>query len=274
MEKQNGRDSIADIEKYYEFNNEENRAKIQALEFAVTGALLDYYLPEKSKVLEIGAGTGHYTLKLAQNSHQVTAVELVASLTAINQNRIQNLGLEKNVSFETGDAREVIKSSESESFDVILIMGPLYHLTESNDRIELMSHATRVLRKNGLLISTHLSRIGLLGYMLTRFPEWAQTSNEEVGQIIKDGFLKEHPRNGEFRGYFSTADEICELHFAQNLDVIGLHCQDPCIGSVDEIYNRLPPNLQQTWTDVLVRISQDPMALGSGRSLFCVSKKK
>ena len=267
------RDSIEDISVYYQSNQEENRSSIQQLEFVITEKILDHSIKPNSEILEIGAGAGHYTSFLAEKNHQLTVIELVPELNLKNQSHLITKKLDHLVQFLTGDARE-ISGQLHQQFDCILVMGPLYHLTEVDDRRDLMKNLTRCLKVGGLMMTTHLSRVGLIGYMLTRFPTWGIDSPHEAAEILTQGYLPKHPRNGQFRGYFTTPEEIRQMHTEQGLSDPQLHSQDPCIGSVDELFNRLPPEMKQSWSELLFQVSADPMALGSGRSLLAVSRKK
>ncbi len=273
-EKRSGskRDSLDDIKTYYRSNQEETRLDVQQLEYRVTLGLFAKYVKPSSKILELGAGSGRYTLPLVKQGHHVTAIELVEELTNQNRARVEREGFLDRATFFSGDARHVIRETAG-AFDTVLAMGPFYHLIDGQDRIELMSTVTEKTRKGGLVMTTHLTRLGVIAYMLARFPVWALQSPKQVAQILEAGYLWDHPRNGDFRGYFCTADEVRELHEAAGLEIIGLHSQDPAIGAVDEIYSALPPELKDSWSDILVKLSSDPLALGSGRSLLCVSRK-
>jgi 2-polyprenyl-3-methyl-5-hydroxy-6-metoxy-1,4-benzoquinol methylase len=273
-EKRSGskRDSLEDIKTYYRSNQEDTRLDVQQLEFRVTLSLFGKYLKPASNLLELGAGSGRYTLPLLKQGHHVTAIELVEDLTNQNKARVEREGLIDRAAFTSGDARSLIRETVG-AFDAVLAMGPFYHLVEEADRDELMNATAEKTRKGGLVITTHLTRLGVVAYMLARFPVWALQSPKQVTQILEAGHLWDHPRNGDFRGYFCTAEEVRDLHESAGLEVIGLHSQDPAIGAVDEIFSALPPELQDPWTEILVKLSEDPLALGSGRSLLCVSRK-
>jgi protein-L-isoaspartate O-methyltransferase len=266
-------DSIDDVAKYYQSSNEDKRHAVQQLEFAVTSKLLAKYIKQPCRILELGAGSGHYTNELAQNGHTVTSVELVPSLVEASRKRLDEAGLLDQVELIAGDARQILTLAH-QSYDVILAMGPFYHLVLLPDRLSLMANLIQRLNPGGLMITSHLTRTGVIGYMLTRFPSWAVDSPKQLQQILSVGHLPDHPRNGEFRGYFTTEEEIRDLHRSVDLEIVRLHSQDPLIGSVDEIFNQLPNELKERWTEILTQLSHQPLSLGSGRSLLCVSRKK
>src|SRR5688572_26507695 len=204
------RDSLDDIAKYYGSNNEDSRNQMQQLEFFITQHLLTKYLKGKNNVLELGAGSGTYTRLLAKAGHRVTAIELVEKLAEQNSQSLAQIGLNTNVRVVTGDARDV-KKLVDEKFDAVVVMGPFYHLESLNERMDLMKAIHTITKGSGVVITTHLSRVGLMGYMLTRYPQWILDS-KQVSQILALGQLRDHPRDGQFRGYFSTLDEIRDLH--------------------------------------------------------------
>lgn len=263
------RDDLRDVAEYYRRSNEANRARVHQLEIAVTRRLFAKYLPTPRRVLELGAGPGTYTVGFAAQGHDVTAVELVPELANELRGALALAGQQAKVI--AADARDFVKHARG-PFDAVVVMGPLYHLTSEPERAALMAEVRGVLAPKALVLTSHLTRIGLLGYMLARFPAWPLDTPGDVHEVMVKGHLASHPRNGDFRGYFSTVDEVRALHEGQGLGVVAVHSQDPVIGAVDELFNRLPEDLQTAWADALAQVSADPQALGSGRSLLCVSR--
>lgn len=269
MAKTERRDSISDIAEYYSKSEEHNRLSLQQLEFAVTKRLLAKYLKPSSRILELGAGSGRYTLELAKNGHDVIAVEVVPSLVEQGRKYVSENGA--TAQYIESDARD-FKTGVSGLFDAALIMGPLYHLISSHDRTDLVRDVTTVVKPGGLVISVHLTRVGVMSYMLARFPAWGLEAPDQIKNLMSTGHLPDHPRNGEFRGYFSSLKEIENLYSNNGLEIVRLHSQDPCIGALDEVYNRLPDDIKEAWADALTDICHDPLALGSGRGIICVSR--
>ncbi len=96
------------------------------LEYAATMHYVHRYAPKGAKILEIGAGTGRYSIALAKEGYEVTAVELVENnLEVLRENSKDVSGIE---SYQ-GDALNLGRF-EDEQFDVTLVFGPLYHLYE------------------------------------------------------------------------------------------------------------------------------------------------
>jgi len=87
------RDAVDDIAAYYRNSNEDGRADIAQLEFAVTERLLAHYFPAPARLLELGAGSGRYTERLTRAGHAVTAMELVPELCTAIRARLDQAGL-------------------------------------------------------------------------------------------------------------------------------------------------------------------------------------
>ncbi len=101
------------------------------------------------RILDIGAGTGAYSIPLAEEGYSVTAVELVK----------YNLGILKKksslVEAYQGNATKLTRF-EDESFDLTLIFGPMYHLYTEEDQLKALSEAKRVTKKNGIIMVAYV----------------------------------------------------------------------------------------------------------------------
>ncbi len=96
-------------------------------------------------IIDIGAGTGRYSVMLAGEGHNVTAVELV------NKNVSQIKMKSDKVVAKQGNALDLKKFAD-ESFDVALLFGPLYHLMSHEEKLQALMEAKRVVRKGGYIL--------------------------------------------------------------------------------------------------------------------------
>lgn len=148
------------LELYYNKFNEEKRLNTRhgRVEFIVTMKYIHDVLAavsetgrEKSdiQILDIGAGTGRYSVPLCEEGYSVTAVELVK----------YNLGILKkknsNVNAMQGNALKLKKLSDN-TFDVTLLFGPMYHLLTEEEKIKALSEAKRVTRPGGYILVAYI----------------------------------------------------------------------------------------------------------------------
>ena len=148
-----------EIAAFYALGFERDRlaAGAGALEFVRTQALLERYLPDPPAVVaDVGGGPGRYALWLAERGYQVHLIDPVA-LHVEQAEAAAKIGpMGTLASAEVGDARSL--RLPDESVDVVLLLGPLYHLTERRDRLQALAEARRVCRKGGLVIAAAISR--------------------------------------------------------------------------------------------------------------------
>lgn len=133
------------IKDKYEGYAEEDRffSKHQKVEYFTTMRYIKKYLKKGMKIIEIGAGTGAYSVELAKQGYDVTAVELVKrNLDVLKQN---GKGI-KNLHPIQGDALDLTKFAGN-SFDMVLSFGPMYHLFDEKDKMKAIKEAVRICKK-------------------------------------------------------------------------------------------------------------------------------
>jgi ubiquinone/menaquinone biosynthesis C-methylase UbiE len=154
---------MSDIISHYTETPEDDRLRSGwgALEFARTQELIGRHLPEPPRtILDVGGGSGIYSAWLGSLGYRTHLVDIVPRHVE-SARRIREIA-----SAAVGDARRLSRADESA--DAVLLLGPLYHLTERADRVQALKEARRVLRPDGLLFAGAISRFGSLLDGLTR----------------------------------------------------------------------------------------------------------
>lgn len=135
-----------------------NRSKHGQMEYMTAMEYIHRYVTDHAKILEIGAGTGRYSIALAKEGYDVTAVELVES----NLNVLRKNGGElKNLQSYQGDALDLSRFRDGE-FDITLSFGPMYHLYDTDDVHKAINEAIRVTKENGVILVAFLSVYAVL----------------------------------------------------------------------------------------------------------------
>jgi ubiquinone/menaquinone biosynthesis C-methylase UbiE len=144
------------VSDFYESYNEDERIIRDPLEFIRTKEIISRYLPETPiKIIDLCGASGHYAYWLAEKGHEVHLMDL--SQKHINRAKNNQLKYKtKLASMICGDARSL--EYENESFDMVLLMGALYHLQEKEDRMQCLKEVHRILKKGGIAIFAYISR--------------------------------------------------------------------------------------------------------------------
>lgn len=179
-----------EIEKYYNKFNEDKRLNTRhgQVEFFVTSEYIKKYLFNGAKILDVGAGTGKYSLQLFDMGFDVTSVELVKKNLSVLQ--------EKNPHIKAyqGNALSLKKFADN-SFDIVLLLGPLYHLFEEKDKIQALNEAKRVVKTGGYIFVAYL----LSDYALIR-------------HAIMDNNLQESLLNGKIDKKYNIISNEKDLY--------------------------------------------------------------
>ena len=177
------------------------RSRHGQLEYAVTMHYIHRFINPGARILEIGAGTGRYSITLAKEGMNVTAVELVDSNLAVLRKNSE--GIQHICSYQ-GDATDLSRF-EDQSFDMTLVLGPLYHLYEAEDVQKAIDEAIRVTRENGVILFAFLSVFGIM-YANYLQGNWAAGQEENFTEDYRVRHFKEQLFTGydikEFEALF------------------------------------------------------------------------
>ncbi len=197
---------MTELELYYNKFNEEKRldSRHGQVEFITSMKYIHKYLKqleqEKPKaeirILDVGAATGRYSVPLAEEGYDVTAVELVKH----NLARLKAKG--SAVKAYQGNAMK-LKRFEDNSFDVVLVFGPMYHLHEKEEKCQALSEAKRVTRPGGMIF---------VAYIMNEY--------SVITYAIKEKHIKEGVEQGMLDETFHCTKSANELYsFVRTEDI-------------------------------------------------------
>jgi len=196
-------ESNSDVIRHYETVAEAERLSrgTGQLEWVRTQELLTRFLPPPPYVvLDVGGGPGAYACWLAKRGYEVHLVDIVPrhveqGLRASGEQPDRPLA-----SAAVGDARRLARPDAS--VDAVLLLGPLYHLTERPDRVQALREACRVVRRNGIVLGVGISRFASLLDGLVR----GYLDDSEYVRIVERDLQEGQHRNRTNNpAYFTTA---------------------------------------------------------------------
>lgn len=205
------------IEEYYNKFNEEKRldSRHGQVEYIVTMKYVHeaienimkanaYKDKGELKLLDIGAGTGRYSVPLSHEGYDVTAVELVK----------YNLGVLKKkgsrVNALQGNALNLKKLADN-TYDVTLLFGPMYHLFTLEDKVKALSEAKRVTKEGGyILVAYVMNEYAFIRYaiMENNLSECIEKSliSEDFHTLTNEDSLYDYVRLEDIETYNEMAD--------------------------------------------------------------------
>lgn len=185
------------------------RSRHGQLEYATTMNYIKRFAKEGSRILEIGAGTGRYSIALAKERYDVTAVELVEHNLEILKKNSSKLN---NIKAFQGDALDLSRF-EDESFDITLVFGPLYHLYEEKDVHKAIDEAIRVTKQDGVILVAFLSVYAIMydDYLRGNFVDG-------VRENFTEDYAVKHFEEQLFTGYDIV--EFEQLFIEKNVEYI------------------------------------------------------
>ena len=226
------------LKEYYERYDEDGRliSKHGQVEFKTTMKYIEKYLKNNDKVLEIGAATGRYSHELARKGYRVDAVELIEhNIDLFKKNTLEN----EQVTITQGNAMD-LSFIENDTYDITLLLGPMYHLYCIGDKIKALSEAIRVTKKNGIVFVAYcMGDASVLSYGFIRgeifnIIEKCMIDTKTFETFSKPWDIFELYRKediDELRGQF----DVTQLHFVAT-DGYTNHMRDIVDKMDDEMY--------------------------------------
>jgi ubiquinone/menaquinone biosynthesis C-methylase UbiE len=244
------------------------------LELARTQELILRALqPAPATILDVGGGSGIYSAWLASLGYEVRLIDPVSK--HLDQALSRSLRQEKPIAgMRLGDARHLEENEMS--VDAVLLLGPLYHLTERNDRIKSLEEAFRVLHPGGLVFAVAISHFASLFDSLRNGffedPSFAPILDRDLA----DGQHRNETGNPQ---YFTTAFFHRPGELSRELIAAGFRVEEVV---AIEGPGWLARDFDNLWTDRSLRerllqsirkVEREPSILGASPHILAVGRK-
>ncbi len=254
-----------ELEKYYNKFNEDKRllSRHGQVEFFVANKYIHDIINDRQNlnILDIGAGTGRYSVLLADEGHNVTALEYVkknVSQIKIKSNKVKALH---------GTALN-LKKLPNDFFDITLLFGPTYHLFSHEDKLKAITEAKRVTKKDG-----HI----LIMYLTNEYAVITYAFKEENLQKV----LSENKLDENFQTQTSTEDlysyvrleEINKLKDDAKLTRTKIIAVDGPTDYIRPTINKMSTEDFRIYKNYILSIAERPELLGASSHILDILKK-
>jgi len=195
---------LAHYEDYTGRGGEDNRAtssRSASIEFHATKVVLDKFICMDTRILEVGCGTGYYGMYYADKCKEYVGIDLFPHHVEVFQRKIHESGI-NNISCNVGDATN-LEGIEDNGFDVVLCLGPMYHLPPDKRDI-VFSECKRVCKSGGVVAFAFINKIGT--YFAACLHD--DLRNNYPNSNANDKVLKEGVNDDDAPFFFTTPEEM------------------------------------------------------------------
>lgn len=266
--------SVEEIVSYYNNFDEDARllTKLGEVEFLRTAEILEKFIPTGVRVIvDAGGASGRYSYWLASKGHDVHLVDVVPKHIeqAIQKKNDSGLSLS---SYAVSDARSL---SLNDNFaDIVLLMGPMYHLTEKEERIKALKESSRILKNGGLIFVAAVSRFastidGLVeGYCF----------DEQFEKIMMRDLIDGQHRNPSGNPFYFTStffhhpDELKHEISEAGFKVKSLLAVEG-IGYMLKDFEKNWDANKELILEILRMTESEPTLIGASPHILCVAEK-
>ena len=248
--------------KYYNKFNEDKRlnTKHGNIEFITAINYINKYIKKNDKVLDIGAGTGKYSIYFYNEGYDVTAVELVKhNLRVLQKN-------EPNIKAYQGNAINL--KFKDNSFDIILLFGPMYHLISFEDKLKALNEAKRVLKPNGkIFISYCMNEYAVITHGFIE-----NNINESLKNNLLDKDYKITPVESDLYS-FVRLEDINKLNKLSKLKRIKILSHDGPTEYIKKCVNKMDNETYKNYIKYHLKTCERKELLGAGRHILDIVTK-
>lgn len=241
-------EKIDEVFEFYNAGAEKGRLErgLGKVELYRTKEILKKYITDTNNIIyDIGGGIGIYSSWLTELKNEVHLLELAPSAI---EYAVKNQNENNNFIAEVCDARNINRNDESA--DIVLLMGPLYHLQNRDDRLQVLSEAKRVLKKNGLLFSVGISKFSSTTWALSTYGKDNNLLDDNIfNTMIENELLSGiHIRPKEYPYFIAQAYFHTPLGLQKEIESVGFEIIEkyaiegviwftPCLGEKWEDMN-------------------------------------
>ncbi len=266
--------SLTTVQRYYDRDPEHEWLRLERgrFEMPVSMYYIQKYLPKPCSVLDVGGGPGRYATALAKLGYTVDLFDLSSANIAFARQKAKELQVPLN-GFYTGTCTELGCFPDG-SFDGVLCMGPLYHLTEEADRDKAIRECLRVLRPSGLLVAAFLSSyahvfdlVCIDMNLILDYDPWSLADRCQSHSFVDDNFVFTD-------SYYVEPFEVAGLMSRYPLEELSIIGAQGLTGQSQAAIARAEPKVLEKWIQLAIAAAETKGALGSSIHITYFGRKQ
>lgn len=260
---------------YYENTDEDSRIstnKARKLEFIISVKILDEFISPQDKILDVASGTGIYSLYYAERGNEVFAADITPKLIEILNSKISSSIMKLNIQTIVNNAVN-LRMFNSEHFNTVLCMGPMYHLIEKSDRERCVSECIRVLKKGGVLAIAYINKYYLIPHLLSGNNK--VFNKNLVTKVIDDGIIRDGEEDCFWTdAFFTSPTEIEEFLSQFNIDIIDHVAVDGLSPFLRDSIDDMSDEEYEIWINYQLKTCREKSIRGISNHGLVICKKR
>lgn len=250
------------VNRTYDVFDEAKRLSTKAgkVEFITTVRYIEKYLKPGDKILDVGAGTGAYSIYFSRNGYEISALELADANVAAFRKRIMPGDC---IDLVQGNALDLSRYPDKH-FDIVLVLGPLYHLERKEDKQRCIEEAKRVCKDGGKIFFAFISNDMVI---LTEL-----MYNEKF--FFGDTYDHDSFKVYDFPFVFNTLDEMREILHRGGVKILDEVASDGVSELLEGRINALEEESYEQYLRYHFYTCEKPEMLGRSNHLLFVTEKE
>ena len=257
------------LEEYYNNYDEEARllSRHGQVEFLTTMRYINEYLKDipDPNILEVGAGTGRYSVTLAKQGLQVTAVELIEHNLEILRSKLDGT---ESITTIRGNALDLSPLSDN-SFDLTMLLGPMYHLYTKEEKLKALSEAVRVTKTGGHILVAYCMNEPTVIQFVFRLNHLREVM--DLNMLTPDWHCISEPKD---LFEMVRTEEIADLDSAVSVKRIKLAATDGATNYMRECIDAMDDKTFDKWMDYHFTICERQDLIGASHHTLDILRKE
>lgn len=235
-------------------------SKATQVEFLTTIRQIEKHLKPGMKILDLGAGTGEYSIYFANKGYEVTSIELVENHVKQIKEKVKD---EMKIEVFQGNALDLTTIKDN-TYDIVLCFGPLYHLEKIEDRLKCIGEVNRVCKENGKMFFAFISNDMVITTETFLYnPEF----------LTGDSYNHQSFKVADFPFVFHTVDDCRRILGDSNLKIISEIATDGLSELFADKINNMNEESYSQWLKYHFYCCEKPELLGASNHLLFIAEK-